>query len=362
MKPAMMSSSERRGLVVGLALVVLLVSGMQDPLIVRTLAAVEAQDQVDILLVLDNDYGGNVPPIITIFERYGWNVTTTGLYATLYSCAYLSESMEVDILIPEIGDVTVFDAVSVMPGESHDGLRANQTALDLIRDAMSENLVVSAWCKAVRVLATADVIDGKNITGSSEFESEYVAAGATFNELVPPVIDGNLVTGVRSRFYRDEMCQAIATVLGFYEPDPPALDSIDLTPEQGITGANLSLEVHLSDATAVYMATVKVFELNASGLKASDVQVLHLWLDPVGDAGDYGVTITPLDVGNYTIDVYAWDTFMNEVEYAYAHNFTVREPPTTSSSGTPLSALILPLGVTAAAGVVIVIVAIVRRR
>lgn len=358
----MISSSGKRALVVSLALVVLLASGMQNSFVGRSNAAVEAQDQIDILLILDNGYGGNVPPIMTILQRYGWNITTTGLEETLVSCAYLSETMEVDILIPDIEDVTVFDAISVMPGESHNLLRANQTALDLIRDAMAEEIVVSAWCKAVRVLATADVIDGKNITGSSEFESEYIAAGATFNELVPPVIDGNLVTGVRSRFYRDEMCQAIATALGVYEAAPPSLDTMSLVPDPGTAGANISFDVHLSDETGVYMATMKIFELNASGLKASDVHVLHLSLDPTGDLGDYSATITPLNTGNYTIDVYAWDTFMNEVEYTYAYNFTVKEETSTTYTGMSLSDLVLPVGLAAAIGAVVVVVVVMKRK
>ncbi|TFF91887.1 hypothetical protein EU545_02665, partial [Candidatus Thorarchaeota archaeon] len=268
----MKNTAEKRGIV--LALVLIMSLAMSNSLIPRSHAAVDGQDAVDILLILDNGYGGNVPPILTILERYEWNVTTTALEESIDSCAYLSESMDADVLISEIENVTVFDAISIMPGVSHNLLRASQTALDLIRDAMAQNVVVSAWCKAVRVLATADVIDGRNITGSSEFESEYAAAGATFTPMIPPVIDGNLVTGVRSRFYRDEMCQAIAAAIGVYEDDVPSLDQIEITPEPGVEGGNLTLLVHLSDEVGVYMVTAKVYCLNDTGLKNASTHLL----------------------------------------------------------------------------------------
>jgi putative intracellular protease/amidase len=108
-----------------------------------------------------------------------------------------------------------------MPGNSHDNLRGSEAALDVVREAVDEGLVVSAWCRAVRVLATADVLDGVNITGSADYREEYEAAGAIFNEMAPPVIDGNIVTGVHSRYYRTEMCIATATALDVYEVDAP---------------------------------------------------------------------------------------------------------------------------------------------
>ena len=125
-------------------------------------AVIDSEDPVEILLLLDHGYGGNVPFIINIFERFGWSMTTTGLNETLTSCEYLNyEQKTVDILLTEINDLTQFDAITIMPGNSHDFLRTNQTSLDLINAAVDQGLVVSAWCRGVRVLAEADVIDGK---------------------------------------------------------------------------------------------------------------------------------------------------------------------------------------------------------
>ena len=67
-----------------------------------------------------------------------------------------------------------------------------------------------AWCRAVRVLARAGVLDGRRAVGHADYASEYEAAGAThLGDDHPPVIDANIVTSVRSRFYRSETCEAI---------------------------------------------------------------------------------------------------------------------------------------------------------
>ncbi len=100
-----------------------------------------------------------------------------------------------------------------MPGRSHTNILASQVTLDLIKSTVAEGLIVSAWCTAVRVLAKANVIDGKNVTGDADYRVEYENAGATFFESVPPITDGNIVTSVRSRFYRTEICESIAAAI-----------------------------------------------------------------------------------------------------------------------------------------------------
>ena len=327
---------------------------------INTVSAVD--DPVEILLILDHDYGGNVPPIITIFERYGWDITTTALNQTVSSCNYLgNEVMIVDILMTEISDVTQFDAISIMPGNSHDLLRTNQTCFDLINAAMDADVVVSAWCRAVRVLAAADIIDGKTITGNADYETEYVAAGATFNELVPPVIDGNLVTGVRSRYYREEMCQAIATAIGVFESDAPVLQSAIVTPSPYIVGTNFTLTATFTDATGTYLANVKIFKLNdTTGERLSGVPVQHFALDETTTEGVFSGGIEDLEIGNYTIDLEVWDVYMNEAVYSDGLNLLVIEQTTTPNPIEPMQ-WILP---GAAGGIigVIVIVVVLRRR
>ena len=199
-----MKRKQTKQLIVGVCLVISLgVSiGITAPLLVQ---ANTQADPIKILFVMDEDFGSCYDPIRAVFERFGWDITTTALTETLTSCNYAyNVQLDVDILLTEISDVTEYDIVTIMPGSSHDTLRANETALDLIRDAVSQNLIVTGWCRAVRVLADADVIDGKNVTGNVDYQAEYEAAGATFFASSPPITDGNIITSVRSTYYREE--------------------------------------------------------------------------------------------------------------------------------------------------------------
>jgi putative intracellular protease/amidase len=184
-------------------------------------------ENVSILILPDDDFGANynfesgrfASNIRSHFERYGWKVTVTGLAAELDSCSvsgadFGSRSVQIDVPVAEITDLSSYDGLTVMPGRDHDRILSSPLALGLVRSALEEGLVVSAWCRAVRVLAAADVLRGKKITGHADYRSEYEAAGAIYlGDDVPPVIDGSIVTYVRSRFYRTETCEAIADAI-----------------------------------------------------------------------------------------------------------------------------------------------------
>jgi putative intracellular protease/amidase len=324
------------GIVLGFLVMIVVQTGAVSTESCVTYSLIQTDDSVEILLVLDHNYGGNVPFIINILERFEWSITTTGLNKTLTSCDYLGDEVfEVDLLIGEINNISEFDIISIMPGDSHDLLRTNQTALDLINAAVDEELVVSAWCRAVRVLAAAAVIDGKNITGNADYEAEYIAAGATFNELVPPIIDGNLVTGVRSRYYRDEMCQAIATAFGVYEHDAPVLQSATVTPNPSVLGADIGLTTIFGDATGVYMVNARIFEMNdTTGARISDVYVQYFALNETSTDGVFTAEVEYLEIGDYTIDFEVWDLYMNEASYRDGVNLSIIDQTTTTTPQT----------------------------
>ncbi|MBN2229712.1 MAG: DJ-1/PfpI family protein [Candidatus Thorarchaeota archaeon] len=294
-----------------------------------------ATEPTKILLVLDHEYGMNVYFIITIFERYGWEITTTALNKTVSSCDYQVDTpFEVDFLLSDISNVAVYDAISIMPGESHENLRTNATALNLIQTAVQQNVIVSAWCRAVRVLAAADVIDGKNVTGNAEYSLEYEAAGATFFELVPPIIDGNIVTGVRSRFYREEMCQAIATAVGVYEDNPPTLVSVVVNPEIVEINTNVQVTVDLEDVTGINQVNCKVFELNDTGFRISTEPLYDVKLEQMSSELSFNGTITDLAIGNYSIDIIAYDVYLNQAEFVdVAGVLVVEEIPQDTGLG-----------------------------
>ena len=79
-----------------------------------------------------------------------------------------------------------------------------QDALNLISSANNLGITLAAWCAGVRVLAAADVISGRNITGSAEYIDEYTNAGGFYNnENSYPVVDGNIITVSGMRYIID---------------------------------------------------------------------------------------------------------------------------------------------------------------
>ncbi|MHA1929238.1 MAG: DJ-1/PfpI family protein [Candidatus Thorarchaeota archaeon] len=319
---------------------------------------IASANDVNILVLMDHDFGTSYSHICAAFESYGWNVTIAGTNATL-SAYYCATDMVPDIVYTDIDDITVYDAISIMPGKNHDILRTNDTALDFIRDAVLEDVVVSAWCRAVRVLAAADVIDGKNITGHADYAAEYEAAGATFNELVPPIIDGNIVTSVRSLYWRFETYQAIATAIGVYDGTPPEIEVVSCHPNIISTDSSSFLSISFNDETWIDYVEVEIYLLNDVDERVSVNATLCMDIESSG-TGVYETNITGLDNGNYTMDVTAVDAFANEVVYPDVMSLTVI--PEATSTGLLFPMDIILIGSVIGGVVVIIAIIVVKTR
>ena len=134
-------------------------------------------------------------------------------------------SLNVDILISEITDITKYQALCIISSTKWtstppcNDILQSQEALDIITSASENGLVIGAWCSAVRVLAAADIIDGKNVTGAQEYKNEYISAGARYlGSGIYPVIDGNIVTATNGQSWGLEACEAIATAIDRCHP------------------------------------------------------------------------------------------------------------------------------------------------
>ncbi len=355
---------QTRHLIVGVCfLLTLTISvGITSPFLVH--ADTQAADPIKILFVMDNEYGTCYNYIRIVFERFGWDITTTALIPTINKCAFGGGTpLDVDILLTEIDDVTKYDILTIMPGSSHDTLRANETALDLIRDAVNQDLVVTAWCRAVRVLADAGVIDGKDVTGHQDYQLEYEAAGATFFASVPPITDGNIITSVRSTFYREETCNAIGAAVDYYDPNAPTLMSASLNLSPSAVDIDTTLTVNLEDETLVHMVNCKIFELNETGGR-SDFFTYYVGMNGTETEGLFECTIRDLDIGNYTGDLYVWDCFLNYVEFIDAVEFSVLEelPIATMQEQDPMQWIVPGAMIGGVVLVVGAIVVILKRR
>ncbi|MFH1013443.1 MAG: C1 family peptidase, partial [Thermoplasmatota archaeon] len=176
-------------------------------------------------MVMPDMYGANYYLFRDHFENFGWNITLAGLTASVRACpAYASPlgcpRITVDVLVSDISDITTYHAICIVSATKWTGvspcqdLLGSQDLLDLISYASENDIVIAAWCNAVRVLAAADVLDGKEVTGASEYKNEYTAAGATFlGGGVYPVIDGNIVTATAGQSYSLEACESVALAI-----------------------------------------------------------------------------------------------------------------------------------------------------
>lgn len=172
-------------------------------------AAATRSGVVRVLMMFGNKYGANYNWSRDVQETYGWEVTTAGLTDVVPQC-YIGGPMTVDTLITEIGDLSGFDCVAVMPGPlgSHNVLVNSPEALGLLQQADSLGLLLVGFCGGTRVLARADVIEGHRVTGAQAYLQDYLNAGAIWaGEPVPPVLDGNILTATRNQTTAWRVCE-----------------------------------------------------------------------------------------------------------------------------------------------------------
>lgn len=186
---------------------------------------VNSSNSVNILMMIPKYFGALGHRVIDIFNDYGWNITLIGVTDLISACngsisLWDIPPLKMDYLISEISDISNYDALCIMQpskwssypeyGNPGGDLINSQNALNLISSANDYGITIAAWCAGVRVLAVADIISGKNVTGSSEYISEYTDAGANYvSENNYPVVDGNIITVSGMRYIID-MCEEIA--------------------------------------------------------------------------------------------------------------------------------------------------------
>ena len=178
--------------------------------------------EIEVLAIYADKWGANSFFNRDDYARMGWHVTTAGLSSTVMPCNWFNDStgigpITVDVLISEITDVTAYDIIVLMPARSRkiadpyaDLINSPET-LTLLQNAVNNGVLVWATCSGVRVLAAADIIQGRKVVGKEKFQAEYEAAGAIFlGEDHPPVVDGPVITTVRGMYYHHHNNQAIA--------------------------------------------------------------------------------------------------------------------------------------------------------
>jgi protease I len=85
------------------------------------------------------------------------------------------------------------DGLVIPGGWAPDRLRQHESVLRLVRDMMAVNKPVACICHGGWVLASADVVRGRNLTSYIAIKDDLIHAGANWQD-AEVVVDGQLVT------------------------------------------------------------------------------------------------------------------------------------------------------------------------
>jgi protease I len=90
-----------------------------------------------------------------------------------------------------------YDALMIAGGRAPEYLRLDQRVIATVRSFAEANKPIAAICHAAQILAAADVIRGRRVSGYSACAPEVRLAGGEFVDTEPDraVRDGNLVSG-----------------------------------------------------------------------------------------------------------------------------------------------------------------------
>lgn len=91
-------------------------------------------------------------------------------------------------------DTADYDALLLPGGVANpDALRMNDRAVEIVAEFMDDGKTVAAICHAPWLLAEADVIDGRTLTGWPSIRTDLSNAGSDVVDR-EVVVDGNLIT------------------------------------------------------------------------------------------------------------------------------------------------------------------------
>ena len=87
----------------------------------------------------------------------------------------------------------IWHAVIIPGGWAPDKIRADQFALQIVRNAMKNGNVIASICHGGWVLASADIVRNKTVTSFENIKDDLIHCGAHWVDK-EVVVDGNLVT------------------------------------------------------------------------------------------------------------------------------------------------------------------------
>ncbi|MCK5298949.1 MAG: DJ-1/PfpI family protein [Candidatus Heimdallarchaeota archaeon] len=268
-------------------------------------------------------------------EQYGADVDIVGPTATVSND--LGASVDTDFLIDEFTNFSDYDFLYIPGGNSPSNLVEMPNALAFVVDAYNEGLCLAAMCYGPWVLAAADIISGRNISGNIGIESHITDAGANY---IPTgiVIDGPFVTADVPYFDVFPM-QGLLKGIGLFESEPPEV--VNCTVELLAIGefGSVSFAVEVSDYFDPETVIAHLYKFDTEQQQYVFSQQFLLFSNPENTI--YSKTVELSDYGNYSLWIEAEDVLGNNAMYENAYQFINEDPNSAGLGLTQFSFLLL---------------------
>ena len=268
-------------------------------------------------------------------EEYGADVDIVGPTATVSND--LGASVDADFLIDEFTNFSDYDFLYIPGGNSPSNLVEMPNALAFVVDAYNEGLCLAAMCYGPWVLAAADIISGRNISGNVGIESHITDAGANY---IPTgiVFDGPFVTA-DVPYFEVFPQQGVLKGIGLFESDPPEIVNctVEILPTGEFGSASIAVEV--SDYFDPETVIAHLYKFDTEQQQYVFSQQFLLFSNPENTI--YSKTVELTDYGNYSLWIEAEDVLGNNAIYENVSQFINEDPNSAGLGLTQFSLLLL---------------------
>lgn len=165
-----------------------------------------------------------------------------------------------DILISDIEEITLFDAIVIPGGELVPALNADQNVGALLNDANDQGLVIAGIGNGTLVQAKTGLISGKKFTTHSSIVANLTAVGGVYIDGATVVTDDTIITASPPNY--EELSYAIANAMGY-----SYTLTMDISFEKEGQGWNYSITVEPSDKHIVSKMTINLSIVGSSDKK-----------------------------------------------------------------------------------------------
>lgn len=246
-------------------------------------------------------------------EQWHGTVTVAGLSNDVTSNE--NHDFESDLLISDIGDNDLYDAIFIPNGELAPALIADQRVLEILETAHDEGVVIAALGEGVLVQAAANLLADKKFSTLPSIVDNLTQVGGIYAKDENVVTDGNIITACPPNY--QELSYAIANAMGF-----SYTLSIDISFEKEQQGWNYSVTVEPNDKIIVKRMNLTLSRIN-NGI---ETVVMTIALVELNGNDIYKGNLGILTNGFYNIDVivenvYGWiEIRENVAEFSVGSN------------------------------------------